>query len=379
MPAWNGKIMDFAYSEEQRMLTDSLRRLMADAWTYDKRRARQKEGKLSPQAWASLSELGVAGLMVPQDFGGFGESPATMLTVHFELGRGVVSEPAISSAVMGVAILSHCANDVLKGHWLPAHAEGEAVLAVAWQEEGERYSTRPLCTKAVSNTDGFSIEGRKVLVWHGAGADALIVTAMMDGEMALFLVPRDAEGLSIADYPTMDGARCATVTLEHVRVGADALIAKGRAANELFDLAFDYGLTALCAHACGAMEYLIEATIQYLKTRKQFGQPLANFQVLQHRLADMLAHKEMALSMTYVAATALSEKDAARRSHLASMAKVEVAEAARFVGENAVQLHGGMGVTDELEVGDYFKRLTYTDLLLGDTYYHLNRVQNLAA
>jgi len=379
MPAWNGNIMDFAYSEEQRMLTDSLRRLMADAWSYDRRRARQKEGKLSLPAWASLSELGVAGLMVPQDFGGFGESPATMLTVHFELGRGVVSEPAISSAVMGVTILANCKNPSLQQRWLPAHAEGEAILAVAWQEEGERYSTRPLCTKAVGHADGFALEGRKVLVWHGAAADALIVTAMMDGEMALFLVPRDAEGLTVADYPTMDGARCATVTLENVRVGSEALIAKGIAATELFDLAFDYGLTALCAHACGAMEYLTEATVQYLKTRKQFGQPLANFQVLQHRLADMLAHKEMALSMTYVAATALSEKDAVRRSHLASMAKVEVAEAARFVGENAVQLHGGMGVTDELEVGDYFKRLTYTDLLLGDTYYHLQRVQNLSA
>ncbi len=371
--------MDFAYSEEQRMLTDSLRRLMADAWSYDKRRARQKEGRLSSQAWASLSELGVAGLMVPQDFGGFGESPATMLTVHFELGRGVVSEPAISSAVMAVTILANCTNDALKNRWLAAHAEGEAILAVAWQEEGERYSTRPLCTKAVANKDGFAIDGRKVLVWHGAGSDALIVTAMLDGEMSLFLMPRDADGLSIADYPTMDGSRCATVTMENVRVGSDALIAKGSAAAGLFDLAFDYGLTALCAHACGAMEYLTEATIHYLKTRKQFGQPLANFQVLQHRLADMLAHKEMALSMTYVAATALSDKDAARRSHLASMAKVEVAEAARFVGENAVQLHGGMGVTDELEVGDYFKRLTYTDLLLGDTYYHLQRVQNLTA
>lgn len=371
--------MDFAYSEEQRMLTDSLRRLMVDAWSYDKRRARQQEGKLSPQAWASLSELGVAGLMVPQDFGGFGESPATMLTVHFELGRGVVSEPAISSAVMSVTMLSHSSNDALKNRWLTAHAEGEAVLAVAWQEEGERDSTRPLCTRAVASAGGFALEGRKVLVWHGGAADALIVTAKLDGEMALFLVPRDADGLSVADYPTMDGARCATVTLDNVRLGADALIAKGAAASSLFDLAFDYALTALCAHACGAMEYLIELTVQYLKTRKQFGQPLANFQVLQHRLADMLAHKEMALSMTYVAATALSDKDAARRSHLASMAKVEVAEAARFVGENAVQLHGGMGVTDELEVGDYFKRLTYTDLLLGDTYHHLQRVQNLAA
>lgn len=370
--------MDFSYSEEQVMLTDSLRRLMADRWTYADRRTRQKAGVLDQSAWANLVELGVSGLLVPEEFGGFGESPATMLAVHQELGRGLVSEPAISSAVMAVTLLAHSDNQALKSRWLSAHAEGEAVLAVAWQEEGERYAMRPLCTRVQASPEGFTLDGRKVLVWHAAGAQAIIVSAVLDGEMALFLVPTDVKGLSIADYPTFDGSRAATVSFERVALAREQLIAQGAQAEKLFTLALDFGVVALCAHACGAMEYLTQSTIHYLKTRKQFGQPLAAFQVLQHRLGDMLTQQEMGISSTYVATVALAEPDAAKRSRLVSMAKVEVAAAARFVGESAVQLHGGMGVTDELEVGDYFKRLTYTDMLLGDTNFHLQRAQDLS-
>ena len=369
--------MDFAYSEEQRMLTDSLRRLMADRWTYAQRRERQAAGVLDQGAWSNLVELGVAGLLVPEAYGGFGESPATMLAVHQELGRGLVSEPAISSAVMAVTLLSHCENEAVKQRWLTAHAEGEAVLAIAWQQEGERYALRPLGTRATAVPEGFSLDGRKVLVWHAAGSQALIVSAMLDGEMALFVVATDAKGVKIADYPTFDGSRASTVILDRVVVSQENLIAKGRQAQDLLTLALDFGVTAMCAHASGAMQYLTEITIQYLKTRKQFGQPLAAFQVLQHRLSDMLTQQEMGLSMTYVATMGLAETEAATRSRLVSMAKVEVAAAARFVGETAVQLHGGMGVTDEFEVGDYFKRLTATEFMLGDTNFHLQRMQDL--
>lgn len=369
--------MDFSYSEEQRMLTDSLRRVIADNWTFAQRRERQRAGVMDEGCWRNLAGLGVAGLIVPQDFGGFGESPATMLAVHRELGRGLVSEPVIPSAVMAVTLLANAGNEALRAKWLPAHAEGEAVLAVAWQEEGERYATRALCTHLETADGGLRLEGRKILVWHAQAAQAIIVSALLDGEMALVMVPRDAAGMTVADYPTFDGARAATLTFEGVRLDAGQLIARGAEAHALLTLALDYGITALCAHACGAMEALTETTIQYLKTRKQFGQPLANFQVLQHRLADMVIQQEMALSMTYVATVGLGEQNAAQRGRLVSMSKVEVAAAARFVGESAVQLHGGMGVTDELEVGDFFKRLTYADLLLGDTNFHLQRMQDL--
>lgn len=371
--------MDFSYSEEQRMLTDSLRRLIADNWTRPKRRARQEAGKLDVAAWNSLVELGVGGLLVPEAFGGFGETPATMLAVHQELGRGLVSEPVISSAVMGVTLLAQSENQALKEKWLTAHAEGEAILALAWQEEGERDAQRPLSTRASAHQGGFQLDGKKILVWHAAGSDALLVSVVLDGETAVLLVPTDTAGVTVTDFPTFDGSRAATVVFERVVVPAGNLVVKGSAAEADLRAALDFGIVALCAQACGAMAYLTDSTIQYLKTRKQFGQPLANFQVLQHRLGDMLIQSEMGLSMTYVAAIALSETDADKRSRLVSMAKVEVAAAARFVGEASVQSHGGMGVTDELEVGDYFKRLTYLDLLLGDTNFHLQRMQDLSA
>ena len=367
--------MDFSYSEEQRMLTDSLRRLVADEWTRPKRRARL--GGLDAAAWGSLVELGMGGLLVPEAFGGFGESPATMLAVHQELGRGLVSEPTISSAVMAVTLLGKADCQALKQRWLFAHAQGEAVLAVAWQESGERDAQRPLSTRATALAEGYALDGQKILVWHGASANGVIVSALLDGEPALFMVEQGVQGLSCDDFPTFDGSRAATLRFDRVVVSKEQLIATGAKAQALLALTIDFGITALCAQACGAMAALTDTTIQYLKTRKQFGQPLAAFQVLQHRLGDMLIQSEMGLSMTYAATIGLAEQDPIKRARLVSMAKIEVAAAARFVGEAAVQLHGGMGVTDELEVGDFFKRLTYVDLLLGDTNYHLQRLQDL--
>ena len=355
--------MDFSYSEEQRMLTDSLRRLVADEWTRPKRRARL--GGLDAAAWGSLVELGMGGLLVPEAFGGFGESPATMLAVHLELGRGRVSEPTISSAVMAVTLLGKADCQALKQRWLFAHAQGEAVLAVAWQESGERDAQRPLSTRATALAEGYALDGQKILVWHGASANGVIVSALLDGEPALFMVEQGVQGLSCDDFPTFDGSRAATLRFDRVVVSKEQLIATGAKAQALLALAIDFGITALCAQACGAM------------AAKQFGQPLAAFQVLQHRLGDMLIQSEMGLSMTYAATIGLAEQDPIKRARLVSMAKIEVAAAARFVGEAAVQLHGGMGVTDELEVGDFFKRLTYVDLLLGDTNYHLQRLQDL--
>jgi alkylation response protein AidB-like acyl-CoA dehydrogenase len=302
-----------------------------------------------------------------------------MLAVHQELGRGLVSEPVISSAVMAVTLLADSDNLALKQQWLTAHAEGEAILAVAWQEEGERDAQQPLSSRASSMQGGFQLDGKKILVWHAAGSDALLVSVVLEGETAVLLVPTNSAGVTVTDFPTFDGSRAATVKFERVIVPAENLLAKGALAQAALRKALDFGIVALCAQACGAMAYLTDSTIQYLKTRKQFGQPLANFQVLQHRLGEMLIQSEMGLSMTYVATIALSEADANKRSRVVSMAKVEVAAAARFVGEASVQSHGGMGVTDELEVGDYFKRLTYLEVLLGDTNYHLQRMQDLEA
>ena len=370
--------MDFAYTEEQRMLADSLRRLVDQAWTFPQRRARQAAGALDPQAWGALAELGVLGLNISQDFGGFGEVPASLLPVHLELGRGLVSEPVIPSAVMGAALIGAC-GEAAQARWLPPIAAGEAIVSVAYQEPGRRYDTDPQDCRAVEAADGWRLDGAKHLVWHGAAASAWLVSARAaDGTPLLLAVPADAGGVRVTDTPTLDGARCARLDMDGVRVPSEALLARGEAAQQALALALQWGTAALCAHAAGAMERLLEITVDYLKTRKQFGQPLASFQALQHRLAEMLVAKELALSMAYVAVAALTEPDAAQRRRMIASAKLEAARAGRQVAQMAVQLHGGMGMTDELEVGDYFKRLTMVDQLLGDTAEQLAVLEALA-
>jgi alkylation response protein AidB-like acyl-CoA dehydrogenase len=370
--------MDFIYTEEQRMLADSLRRLVDQAWTFPQRRARQTAGALDRRAWSALAELGVLGLNISQDFGGFGEVPASLLPVHLELGRGLVSEPVIPSAVMGAALIDACGG-AARDRWLPPIAAGEAIVSVAYQEPGRRYDTDPQDCRAAETAEGWRLDGAKHLVWHGAAASAWLVSARgADGRAVLLAVPADAAGVRVTDTPTLDGARCARLDLDGVALPPDALLAQGEAAENALAQALQWGTAALCAHAAGAMERLLEITVEYLKTRKQFGQPLAAFQALQHRLAEMLVAKELALSMAYVAVAALTEPDAAQRRRMIASAKLEAARAGRLVAQMAVQLHGGMGMTDELEVGDYFKRLTVVDPLLGDTAEQLAVLEALA-
>ena len=361
--------MDFTYSEEQQMLADSLRRFVSSEYTFEKRRRNAREqGSFDRGIWSSLAEMGVLGLTTPADFGGFGEGPASQIVVQRELGRGLVQEPVIPSAVIGATIVSNFASAELKAELLPALACGGKVLAVAYLEPTTRY--RPEAAKATAQKqgDGYVLNGVKSVVWHGAAADTYLVSAKLDGALALFLVPRDAAGLTVTGYPTMD--RLAGADLKLANVPATLVTTDGLAALEL---GIDHGIAAQCAAAAGAMERLIEITAEYLGTRKQFGKPLASFQALQHRVADMLVQKELALSMAYVAAQGLEATDPAERRRKVSAAKVVTAKAGRFVGQQAVQLHGGMGMTDELEVGDYFKALTMVDVLLGDTDLHLER------
>ncbi|CAM3920548.1 acyl-CoA dehydrogenase family protein [Bordetella tumulicola] len=373
--------MDFAYTEEQRMLADSLRRLVQDEWGFATRRARATQVAMDARAWAQLAELGVLGLNISAEYGGFGEPPASLLPVHLELGRGLVSEPVIPSAVMSAALLVACADVAVRQRWLPALATGQVIMTVAYQEPGRRYETDPsLCRLTSAGDTGLQLSGTKHLVWHGAAAHAWLVSVRdADNEPVLLRVPADSKRVTVVDTPTLDRARCARLDFDRTPLASDAIVARGERARDGLAMALQWGVAALCAHAAGAMERLLEITIDYLKTRRQFGQPLAAFQVLQHRLADMLVAKEMGLSMAYVAAAALSEPDEGRRSRMLASAKLEAARAGRFVAQSAVQLHGGMGMTDELEVGDYFKRLTMVDQLLGDSAEQLAVLETLAA
>ncbi|NYT86458.1 acyl-CoA dehydrogenase family protein [Pollutimonas harenae] len=369
--------MDFTYNEEQRMLTDSLRRLVVEQWGFEQRRKRARQPELDRDAWQALVDLGIAGLLVPEQYDGFGESPATMAAIQLELGRGLVSEPVIPSTVMATTALLSSGNDTIQAECLPRMVTGEWIATVAYLEGDQCNGLTPSVTQAVAAAGGFTLNGSKKLVWQGVRATHLIVSAVLDGTMALFWIPADTASVSLKDYPTIDGDRCATIALDDVALPETALIAQGQEANAALAAAIDYGIAALCAHAAGAMQRLIEITVDYLKTRQQFGRPLADFQALQHRLADMLVRQELAASMAYVAAAALGEADPSERRRQLSSAKVSIAETGRYVGQNAVQLHGGIGMTDELEVGDYFKRLTYADYLLGNTDYHLTQLEAL--
>ena len=295
--------------------------------------------------------------------------------VQRELGRGLVLEPVTPSGVMSAAILSAYGSQQQKEEWLPAIAGGERIVTLAYLEPTTRYRPETARASAERSGSGYVLNGTKSLVWHGASADAYLLTARIAGsnDVALFLVPRDSAGLTVTGYPTIDGLRAADVSLQNVTVGADALVGQPADGLAALGLGMEHGVAALCAEGAGAMEKLIEITGEYLGTRQQFGKPLAAFQALQHRMADMLVQKELALSMAYVAVQALDETDPARRRRMLSAAKVTLARAGRYVGQQAVQLHGGMGMTDELSVGDYFKRLTMLDQLLGDSDYHLQR------
>jgi alkylation response protein AidB-like acyl-CoA dehydrogenase len=366
--------MDFTYSEEQQMLSDSLRRFVEAEYPFDKRRKNAREnGSFDRQIWNALGEMGVLGLTISQDFGGFGEGASSQLVVQRELGRGLVQEPVIPSAVIAPAIIGAYGSDAQKAEWLPALASGERVMALAYLEPTTRFRPETAQASAVRNSDGYVLNGVKSTVWHGGVADAYILSARVAGSVALFIVPRNAEGLTVTAYPTMDRLQGADLSLKNVTVPADALIGSAQDGLAALQHGLDHGVAAQVASAAGAMERLISVTTEYLGTRQQFGKPLATFQALQHRVAEMLMEKEITLSMAYVAAQALDDTDPAERQRKLSAAKVLAGKAGRFVGQQAVQLHGGMGMTDELEVGDYFKYLVMTDVLLGDTDLHMER------
>jgi pimeloyl-CoA dehydrogenase small subunit len=369
--------MDFNFTEEQRQFRDSLDRYLREAYDFDARREiiRSPEG-WSRKQWQQLAELGALGIALPDDHGGFGGNAFDTLLVMEALGRAMVVEPYIATVVLGAGIVADAGSAGQKAALLPAVAGGETVLALAHGEPRRRYALHAVTTTAERDGDGWVLSGHKANVLHGDIADRLIVSARTDGEVdapqgiSLFVVDVSAPGVQRRGYPTQDGQRAADIRLDGVRVDADALIGAEHAALPIIEKAIDAANVALCAEAVGNMAALIEQTVDYLKTRKQFGVPIGSFQALQHRAVDMYMHAEQARSMSYLAAAKL-DAGVTERRRAVSAAKVLVGQSARFVGQQAVQLHGGIGVTDELAVSHYFKRLTMITLLFGDVDHHL--------
>jgi alkylation response protein AidB-like acyl-CoA dehydrogenase len=373
--------MDFAFNEEQRQFGDALRRWVARDYGFEARRKIVASATgVSDAAWATLVELGMTALPVPEAQGGFGGGAVDMLVVMQELGRGLVVEPYWAT-VFGAAFLR-----LGGGHeaLLEQVAAGTLKLACALGERTSRHDLSDIAVTATDVADGYVLDGVKTVVPHGAQAGALIVSARSAGEqrdtngISLFVVPAGAQGLLVGDQRCLDGHRAATVTLNQAHVPASALVGGEGQGWDILDAAADYATGLLCFEALGIMDVLFAATLDYLKTRTQFGAPIGKFQALQHRMADMYIHLEQARSMAMLAAVRLDDcaggdADAHERRRIVSAAKARIGQAARFIGQQAVQLHGGIGVTDELPAAHYFKRLTTIGLTLGDVDHHLDR------
>ncbi len=368
--------MDFTYTEEQTQFSDALRRWVEKDYTFEQRKGivTSKEG-VSAKAWSTLTELGMTALPIPEAQGGFAGSAVDMLVVMQEIGRGLIIEPYFAT-VFGAEFLKLAGGQEAL---LEQVASGELKLACALGEKQSRHDLTDIGTKASANGDGFILDGTKTVVLHGAQAGQLIVSARTAGAqrdsngISLFVVPADTAGVSLREYRTIDSQRAADINFANVQVPASALLGKAGAGFEILDAAADYGTALLCAEAIGAMEALNAATLDYLKTRQQFGVPIGKFQALQHRMADMFMQLEQARSMATLAAVKVSSGDAAERRRTVSAAKARIGEAMKYVGQQAVQLHGGMGVTNELPAAHHFKRLTMIELTLGDTDHHLAR------
>src|SRR5450830_1661985 len=329
--------MDFTFKEEQQQFADALRRWVDKDYTFETRkRIVHSPSGVSDVAWNMLAELGMTALPVPEAQGGFSGSAVDMLVVMQELGRGLVVEPYFAT-VLGAKFLALAGGQEAL---LEKVAAGELKLACALAEQQSRHDLSAIGAVATGGLENAAVSGVKTVVLHGGQADVFIVSAKVEGTIALFLVDADTAGVAVRDYRTIDGMRAATVSFDHAPATPLGTAAQGW---DILEAATDYGATLLCAEAIGAMDALFAATLDYLKTRQQFGAPIGKFQALQHRMADMFIHLEQARSITMLAAVKEASGDAEERRRIVSAAKARVGQAAQFVGQQAVQLHGGMG------------------------------------
>jgi pimeloyl-CoA dehydrogenase small subunit len=365
--------MDFDLSEEQQLLKSSVERLLAEHYGFEQRQkhAQEPEG-FSRALWTRFAELGLLGLSFDEDHGGIGGGAVETMIVMEAFGRALVIEPYLATAVLSGSLLRLAGSAAQRDRLLPAIASGGTLVAFAHAEPQARYDLGDVQTTARKDGNGYVLDGDKPLVLHGDRADELIVSARVGGGVTLFLVDATAEGVSRRGYPTIDGQRAAEIRLSRSRVPADAVIGEAGEGLPLIERVADIAVAALCAEAVGAMSAMHELTVEYLKARKQFGVPIGKFQVLAHRAADMLIAVEQARSMAMLAAMTAEEADAAERRKAISAAKVQIGSSGRTVGQQAVQLHGGIGMTMEYRLGHYFKRVTAIESLFGDAAHHLD-------
>ena len=373
--------MDFDLSEEQRLLKESVDGLLSSSYDFDSRKKYMREkGGWSRAIWGKLAEQGLLGLPFSEQDGGFGAGSVETMIVMEALGKALLLEPYLATVVIGGGFLRRGGSAEQRAAHIPGIIDGSKTFAFAQLEKNSLYDLQDVTTTAKKKADGLVIDGEKFVVLNGESADTLIVTARSKGSrrdadgIGLFLVPADAKGVARKGYPTQDGLHAADIAFTGVEVAADAAIGDPERALPLIERVVDDARTAMCAEAVGAMDESLKTTVDYLKTRTQFGVPIGSFQTLQHRAADMFVAVEQARSMAMFATMATDFDNASERATAIAAAKVQVGKSAKFVGQQSIQLHGGIGMTQEARIGHYFKRLTMIENSFGDTDYHLRRV-----
>ena len=373
--------MDFNYTDEQTMLRESVSRYLAANYGFETRmHVVNGEQGWSPAAWKAFAEeLGIFGASFSEAQGGFGGGAVENMIVREEVGKALVVEPYLSTVVIAGGALK-ATGGALAEAVIPQIIDGRAVIAFAYAEPQGRYNLADLRTTARADGGNYVLSGHKSVVYGGPYATHLLVTARSGGGqrdrggVSLFLIPANSAGITRRDYPTVDGARASEVYFENVAVGADMLVGPADGALPLIEQIVDEAIVALCAEASGVTRKLHEGTLDYAKQRKQFGKAIGEFQVLQHRMVDMFMEVEQAVSMTLMATLRLGDPD---RSKHVSAAKAKIGAVCKFVGQNAVQIHGGIGISNELAIGHYFKRATMIEGQFGSVDYHLQRYESL--
>jgi pimeloyl-CoA dehydrogenase small subunit len=376
--------MDFEFSEEQQLLKDSVEGLLGDKYGFEQRK-KILEGAdgWSREIWKQYAALGLLGLPFAEEHGGIDGGPVETMIVMGAIGNALALEPYLPTVILAGGFLRRFGTDAQKNKYLPEIAAGNITGAFAHTERQSRYDLFDVKTTARQSGDGFTLDGRKSVVLNGDQADFIVVTARVSGGqrdkdgLGLFIVDAKANGVARRGYRTQDGLTAAEIELSGVKVEADAVIGTPGEALPLIEQIADDGIAALCGEAVGVLSALTEATTDYLRTRKQFGVNIGSFQVLQHRNVEMLIAAEQAKSMTFLATMMVNEPDAATRRKTIAAAKTQIGRSAQFVGEQAIQLHGGIGMTMELKVGHWFKRATAIDIQFGDADYHLEQFGNM--
>jgi len=378
--------MDFELSDEQNMLKDSVERFVKDNYSAEARaKLADTELGFSRDHWKTMAELGWLGMPFPEEVGGFGGTAVETAIMMENMGNGLVLEPFLSTVILGGGLVAEAGSEAQIEAIIPEVIEGNMMLAFAYAEPQSRFDLNDVETTATKSGDGYVLNGHKAVVYQGTTADKIIVSARTSGDsrdedgISLFLVDNNSDGVSRRDYRTIDGQRAADIEFENVKVGADALLGKEGGAFPVIEKIVDRAIAALCAEAVGAMQAANNITNEYLKERKQFGTPIGKFQVLQHRMVDMYMEAEQSKSMSDMVAMKLDLDDETERRKAVAAAKAQIGQAAKFVGQQSIQLHGGMGMTDEYSIGHYFKRLTTIEMLFGNTDHHFKKYAALSS